>query len=177
MYFQLANSMISECSELSEVSQISVQQTGNAEPSRHSRKADSGVSFNTTQVPNSRSNSIAEPVSPIETARPKTPSGGKHSSTLEKLARGLKTIGRSRTDVTEMISDIVPSPSTPPPVEKTKTLRKMRSMGAIEGRKRAEAAAAQHESFNPNEMRRNRLRYEAGAMASQKSGRNQSHEV
>jgi hypothetical protein len=177
LFLQLANSVISECSDLSDVSQLLPRRSGEVKVSRQA-KADSGVSFNSTEAPPSnRSSTAAEPVSPVEPARPKTPSGGKHSSTLEKLARGLKTIGRNRTDATEMISE--PMTSTGPfgAAEKPKTLRKMRSMGAIEGRKRSDAAPLPQESFDPNEMRRHRLRYEAGVMASQKFGRNQSHEI
>ncbi len=180
LYLQLANSMVKECSELLDVQQISTPQISTAKPPRQSRKADSGVSFNSVDMASTRSNSIAEPVSPTDATRPKTPSGGKQSTTLEKLARGLKTIGRNRTDATEMISDnreLFP-PITSPLPEKPKGLRKMRSMGALDGRKTIFAvSAAQNASFDANEMRRQRLRYEAGVAAEHKFGRNQSHEI
>ncbi|KAK5168734.1 uncharacterized protein LTR77_006043 [Saxophila tyrrhenica] len=180
LYLQLANSMVNECSELSDVQQIPRPREP-TKSSRQTRKADSGVSFNSVDVASSRSNSIVDPTSPTESTRPKTPTGGKHSTTLEKLARGLKTIGRSRTDATEMISDELfpPITSAHPQPEKPKGLRKMRSMGAIEGRKKADVSAAQNASFDADEMRRQRLRYEAGVAANQKFGRgvNQSHEI
>ncbi len=176
LYLQLANSVIHECSELADVSQLSPQSIWDGKPYRPTRKVDSGISFSSFDGPNSRSNSIADPVSPTESVRPKTPSGSKSSSTLEKLARGLKTIGRGRTDATEMISPSVLAPVTTPPAAepKPKGLRKMRSMGAIEGKKRSEVSAVQNASFDRDEMRRQRQRYE---MASQKFGRNQSHEI
>lgn len=174
LYLQLANSMVKECSELSDVHEIPASPTTSSKPPRQSRKADSGISFNTTESASIRSNSITEPVSPTETARPKTPSGSKHSTTLEKLARGLKTIGRSRTDATEMISEELFPPITSPFPEKSKGLRKMRSMGAIDSRKKADVSAAQNASFDANEMRRQRLRYEAGVAAQAKFGHHQS---
>jgi hypothetical protein len=99
------------------------------------------------------------------------------SSTLEKLARGLKSIGRSRTDVTEMISD-----DTPPPVpEKTKSLRKMKSMGSLEARKGSQvdvaAAAEASRSFNVDQMRMQRMKYEANIVAAQKFSTSHSQEV
>ena len=181
MYLQLANSIISECSEVSDVQAVSSRKNSDLKSSRQPRKADSGVSFGSVDIPSTRSNSISEPKSPTETARPKTPSGSRHGSTLEKIARGLKTIGRSRTNVTEMIND--PTPAQAPP-EKTKTLRKMRSMGAIEGRKRGKddfSALDSTPSFDADEMRRQRMRFEAGAVATKNSSvdhsRNNSHEI
>ncbi|KAK3703083.1 hypothetical protein LTR37_014694 [Vermiconidia calcicola] len=155
LYLQLANSMISECSEITDVQHVSPRQSSGSKPSKQPRKADS------------------EPNSPTEPPRPKTPSGGKHSTALEKLARGLKTIGRNRTDATEMIPDNTPPQ---PPSPKAKGLRKMRSMGALEGRKasKIDVSAA---SFDSEEMRRHRLKYEAGAHAARKLGKSTSHEI
>ena len=89
---------------------------------------------------------------------------------LEKLARGLKTIGRSRTDVTEISPKeemFVRSP------QKHKSMRKMRSMGNINERSRS-ATIADAPAFDPVEMQRQRLRYEAGQP---RAGARQSHEV
>lgn len=199
LYLQLANSMVKECSGISDVSHVvqpSPRIHGDSKSTRHSKKADSGVSFmSTTDLSSSRNNSIvAEPVSPTESiTRPKTPSGHTHTysnggskhSTLEKLARGLKTIGRSRTDATEMISTESSFPTMdelrqPEQASKPKGLRKMRSMGSIEGKKKAELTAqVQNAAFDANEMRRQRLRYEAGKVADAKFGRGggASHEV
>ena len=179
LYLQLATSIITECSEILDVQDVSPRKNSDASKmSKSTRKADSGVSFTGVEIPSTRSSSIAEPVSPTETARPKTPSGSKSSSTLEKLARGLKIIGRGRTDATEMISDDTPPPPAP---EKSKTLRKMRSMGAIEGRKGSKidvsAADQAAQSFDADAMRRQRLKFEAGMVAAPKFGTNHSHEV
>jgi len=101
--------------------------------------------------------------------RPKTPLGGKSGSALEKLARGLKTIGRSRTDVTEMLDDPKAMPSVG---NKLRTLRKMRSMGAIErnGNKPMAAAAPVSANdmpmFDVDMMRKHRMKYEAGVVSS-----------
>lgn len=174
MYLQLATSIISECADITDVQHVSERVHGDSREPRAPRKVDSGVSFNTTEIPSTRSSSIAEPASPIETTRAKTPSGVKHSTTLEKLARGLRTIGRSRTDVTEMIAD-----DPLPPPEKTKTLRKMRSLGSMDSRKgsKTDVAAVQHAAFDAEDMRRQRMKYENGAHASPNLGSTQSFEV
>ncbi|KAK3724415.1 hypothetical protein LTR37_001039 [Vermiconidia calcicola] len=172
LYLQLANSMIGECSEITDVQHVSPRQNSGSKPSKQPRKADSGVSFG-VDIPSTRTSSIQEPNSPTEPPRPKTPSGGKHSTALEKIARGLKTIGRNRTDATEMIQDNTPPQ---PPSPKAKGLRKMRSMGTLEGRKanKIDVSAA---SFDSEEMRRHRLKYEAGAHAAGKLGKSTSHEI
>ena len=175
-YLQLANSIIKECSEVFDVEQIAPQKKTDAPVTKPTRKVDSGVSFTGAEIPSTRSSSIVEPTSPTETARPKTPSGGRSGSTLEKLARGLKTIGRSKT-VTEIIPDD-PQPQAPP--QKMKSLRKMRSMGAIEGRKGSKVditAADTSSPFNVDDMRRHRMKYEAGVLAAQKFGTSHSREI
>ena len=177
LYLQLANSMINEVLEITNVQSVapradrdskgssrsSKDAKADIKPAREPRKVDSGVSFNVSSGVSSRSNSIAEPASPTENARaetareetprpstakrdpprPKTPAGSvmstattrpratsssKHGTTLERIARGLKTIGRGRTEVTEMIPDNDP----PPQPAKSNTLRKMRSLGNID---------------------------------------------
>ena len=176
-YLQLANSIIKECSEVSDVQQMSPRKNSDSTASKHPRKVDYGVSFSGVETSSARSNSIAEPVSPTDLSRPKTPSGNKHSSALEKIARGLKTIGRGRTDATEMIHDDTPSP---PPPQKTKSLRKMRSLGSIDGRKGSKTdltPTQASQSFNVDEMRQQRIKYEAGVMATQKFGTNHTHVI
>lgn len=173
-YLQLANSIINECNSVSDVDQITPRKNSEAQqPARQNRKADSGVSFTTVDIPSTRSSSIAEPVSPTETARPRTPgmSTKPSSSALEKLARGLKSIGRSRTDATEMISDPTPPPQVP---EKSKSLRKMKSMGSIDSRKgsKVDLAAEASQSFNVDQMRQERMKFDRGVLATQKYGTN-----
>lgn len=162
-YLQLANSMINECLTVGygdEPAPVKTRVYGKS----HRGKADSGISINATDL---RPGTSTGPSSPVEPSRPKTPSGVKGTA-LEKLARGLKTIGRSRTDVTEISPReemFVQSP------QKTKSLRKMRSMGNINERKQSVTNAP---AFDPVEMQRQRLRYEAGQP---RAGFRQSHEV
>ena len=179
-YLQLASSIINESIEVSDIDQLTPRKASDSRltSSRTTRKVDSGVSFGTPEIPSTRSSSIAEPNTSIETARPRTPamSTKTSSSALEKLARGLRSIGRSRTDVTEMIYD----DATPPPVpEKTSSLRKMKSLGSLDSRKgsKVDIAAAASQSFDADQMRMQRMKYEAGVTAAQKFGANHSFEV
>lgn len=182
-YLQVANSMITECGEISVVEDVSPRKNTDSRTSRHSRKsgkADSGVSFNTSERLSNASISGPEPPSPVEASRPKTPNGGRPGTALEKIARGLKTIGRSRTDVTEMVPAVpAPAQSSPP---KPKGLRKMRSLGALDGRNGSKASIASARkdglpNFDADEMRQQRMRYEASALAQQKFGTYRGHEV
>lgn len=178
-YLQVASSMIDECSEISVVEDVSPRKNAETRSSKHSRKsgkADSGVSFNASE----KLSNVSEPTSPVESTRPKTPTGGRPGTTLEKIARGLKTIGRSRTDVTEMVPTMpAPVQSSPP---KPKGLRKMRSLGALDGRKGSKTSIGSSRkdsipAFDADEMRQQRMKYEAGTLAQQKIGTQRSHEV
>ncbi|KAK5138074.1 hypothetical protein LTR08_005872 [Meristemomyces frigidus] len=165
MYLQLANSIIAECADICDVEDVSPRKSRGSGGARTARKVDSGVSFGSIQA-STRSNSIAEPASPVEPVRPKTPSGSKSSTALEKLARGLKTIGRSRSDVTEIWADHTP-PSPPP--EKMKVLRKMRSFGALDPRK-AHAPALKSPTFDIEAMRLQRMKFDASVSMQNKLG-------
>lgn len=174
-YLQAASSMIAECSEIAVIEDVSPRKNAESRGSRHSRKsgkADSGVSFNASQRLSDISTSGPEPTSPTESTRPKTPNGGRPGTALEKIARGLKTIGRSRTDVTEMVS-ATPAPPQPSP-PKSKGLRKMRSLGALNERNGSKTSIP---AFDADQMRQQRMRYEAGNLAQQKFGTYRSHEV
>ena len=182
-YLQVASSMISECAEISVVEDVSPRKNSDSTTSRHSRKAgkaDSGVSFNASEKLSDPPVAGPEPSSPVETTRPKTPTGGRSGTALEKIARGLKTIGRSRTDVTEMVPSVpAPVQSSPP---KAKGLRKMRSLGALDGRNGSKTSIASSRkdsvpTFDADEMRAQRLKYEAGALAQQKFDTYSSHEA
>ncbi|KAK4548968.1 hypothetical protein LTR36_008741 [Oleoguttula mirabilis] len=159
LYLQLANSIITECQDIVDVQDVSPRNTRDSGGSRTARKVDSGVSFGSDR-PSTRSNSTGEPHSPTESVRPKTPSGGRPGTALEKLARGLKTIGRSRTDVTEIATD---EPPFSPPAEKTRTLRKMRSLGALDPRKAQTPAiqTAASTTFDVEAMRLQRMKFDA----------------
>ena len=178
MYLQLANSIITECGDISDVQDISPHRVRCSAESRTPRKVDSGVSFNGSESTSRPPCATSNPTSPLESLpRPKTPSGGRSGTALEKLARGLKTIGRSRTDVTEII-DVSIKDATPTP-EKNKTLRKMRSLGSLESRKASTTnlMAPQAPAFDVDAMRKQRMKYEAEIAASQKFGRPPHHEM
>lgn len=192
LYLQLATSMIKSCAEILDVQSV-LQLTAPSSvkpPTRSSRKADSGVSFNSLDLPSPREASIPEPAfpteplphptaSPVSATFPSQP-GPKHPSALEKLARGLKTIGRSRTDATEMVSTHTSFPNIPAAsaqqqgTPKPKSLRKMRSMGALEGKKKAPVKDVT--GYDVQEMRGARERWEASAAVTA-GGRSGSHEV
>lgn len=181
MYLQAANSILKECEQIFDIEDVSPRKNRNSGPSRHTRKADSGISFTSNASSERRPStgrSEKEPASPIEWNRPKTPSGARHGTALEKLARGLKTIGRSRTDVTEIIDDGDDFPPQSPPADKPKMLRKMRSLGSLGDRKASSSSLASRQgsdapAFDVNQMRQLRADYEAR----QKNGKRASNEV
>ncbi|OQO01812.1 hypothetical protein B0A48_12285 [Cryoendolithus antarcticus] len=155
MYLQVTNSMISDCTSVGDLDDVSVKDL-----SSRSTKTDSGISLRSAAAerrPSVPSGNVSNATSPLEPPRPKTPSGGR-TTALEKLARGLKTIGRSRTDVAEIGSkDVMFEPSP----QKTKSLRKMRSMGALSDRSRNGSQDFGVPLVESDEMRRQRKRFEA----------------
>lgn len=160
MYLQLANSMINECCNIQDLEDLEPLQM-------HARarnlKKDSGISLNGSDVrPTTSASTMTE-----GHRRPKTPSGGRGTA-LEKLARGLKTIGRSRTDVTE-ISPKEEMFTTSPQKQPSKALRKMKSMGSIADRSTKSAHGSDSPAFDVDEMRRHRLAYDQKRMASGQS--------
>ncbi|KAK4955096.1 hypothetical protein LTR10_007290 [Elasticomyces elasticus] len=170
MYIQLANSIIGECGDIVDVDDVSPRKNRDSNGSRTARKVDSGVSFNSSVQGSRRTSSNADAVSPIEPpARPKTPSGTKNGTALEKLARGLKGIGRIRTDATEMVETAVPLPPTSPAPDKPRGLRKMRSLGSLHSRETT-PKLPDAPTFDADAMRLQRMRYEANSTAEQKFG-------
>lgn len=168
MYLQLANSVISECAS------IAVENLSPSIPTgaRHRGKVDSGVSLPLSEKRPSTSGSStsdqAQEIRPADSPRPKTPSG-KAGSALEKLARGLRSMGMSRTDVTEML------PQDQLRTSPKKSIRKMKSMGSIGERKLQKASSAAFEQTN--DMRSKLTRYESSTVAQQKYGTVFSHEA
>ncbi|KAI5363835.1 hypothetical protein Slin14017_G057990 [Septoria linicola] len=217
MYLQVANSMINECIHVGTDAYVDTPRS----PTRHSRKPDSGASFDSILNPEQRSRKKADsgvsfgsatstenlrrrvdstnsfgsasgleqrpttrgsdlpPVSPVDANRPKTPSGGRRGTGMERLARGLKSIGRSRTEATEMIYDYQ-EPITSPPLEKPRPLlRKMRSLGALSERKSSGLGSRPEPTtptFDVETMRKERAAIEA-RMALEKNGKRASNEV
>ncbi|KAK6431081.1 hypothetical protein LTR95_012756 [Oleoguttula sp. CCFEE 5521] len=155
MYLQVTNSMISDCTSVGDLDDVSVKDL-----SSRSTKTDSGISLRSAAAerrPSVPSGNVSNATSPLEPPRPKTPSGGR-TTALEKLARGLKTIGRSRTDVAEIGSKDLMFEASP---QKTKSLRKMRSMGALSDRSRNGSQDFGVPLVESDEMRRQRKRFEA----------------
>ncbi|SMR54195.1 unnamed protein product [Zymoseptoria tritici ST99CH_3D1] len=164
-YMQLAKSMISECEVLYDVQDLS-SRTVIRSSSRHQRKADSGISFGSTYSNDSLP-------SPVDSNRPTSSSSSKSrqrtssnasNTALERLARGLRTIGRSRTDVTEIANarDAAGAAlsSFPQPEAKPGMLRKMRSMGSLSDRKASSSNLKTMPAFDVEEMRKQRALYE-----------------
>ena len=129
------------------------------------RRLDSTTSFGSAseQRPTTRG-SDQVPNSSFEANYPKTPSGGRRGTGMERLARGLRSIGRSRTDVTEMIYD---EPLVSPPLEKSNSkplLRKMRSLGALSERKSSGIGSRQSSNtpaFDVETMRKERAAFDS----------------
>lgn len=186
LYLQLANSMISECGNIVDAQDIAPRPARDSAPSKHARKADSGISFTSASSSEPRPStrgSDKDPASPTEIVRPKTPTSVRSGTALERLARSLRTLGRSRTDVTEMIRDNDATPPPFPPVGKTEKpgrplLRKMRSMGSLGERKSSMCSlnsrlVSEAPAFDVAEMRKARAEYDAR----QKTGKRASNEV
>jgi hypothetical protein len=167
-YMQTAKSMISECEAIHDVHDLSPRPATSGmgrSSSRHNRKADSGISFGSTH-------SIESVTSDNDSTRPRSSSSSKSkhvssssNTTLEKIARGLRLIGRSRTDVTEMIGGRHTSSTTLssfPQQQESKPgmLRKMRSMGSLGDRKSSGGSSNTVPAFDVEEMRIQRAMYE-----------------
>ncbi|KAK5695100.1 hypothetical protein LTR17_024625 [Elasticomyces elasticus] len=177
MYLQLANSIIAGCSDIVDVDDVSSRKNRDSNGSRTAHKVDSGVSFNSSMQDSRSGSSNADPTSPIEPiARPKTPSGAKNGITLEKLARGLKSIGRSRTETTEMVETAAPLPLTSSAISRPRGLRKLRSLGFLHSHGTMPKLADAF-TFDTDAMRLQRLKYEANSKAELNFGRKQHHEV
>lgn len=166
MYLQVANAIINECAEIAHVGDVSPKKA-DARP-KHGRKADSGVSFvsGSDIRPSTAGGSLKESTITTSENGSKASVVSKNGTTLEKIARGLRTIGRSRTAATEMVSQLPQeAQSVQQPAEKPlKTLRKMRSMGAIgtnaSGRNSRNGSVVVAPVFDADEMRVERQRYE-----------------
>lgn len=181
-YLQVATSMINECLEINDIADIAPPQRPAKEQgqSRRKGKADSGISFTTSdRRPSTRGSSFTSAAdlsnSDNESIRPKTPGFSRSGTALEKLARGLMAIGRGRTDATEMVNEdgevVTPPPPTTPSAERpSRMLRKMRSLGSFEGRSRQPSDTP---AFDADAMRKQRMRFEAGLSG----GKGQSQEI
>jgi hypothetical protein len=162
-YLQVATSMITECLEVTDRHDVSKsKQAKDAKEPRRRPKADSAVSLSagSDRRPSTRG-SIWASEGTEKSSRPRMPSTSAHGTALEKIARGLMSIGRGKTDATEIITnddEAVQQTSERP----NRMLRKMRSFGSMDTRSR-QTSETPH--YDAEAMRRQRQRYEAGTPA------------
>ncbi|KAJ9625677.1 hypothetical protein H2203_004438 [Taxawa tesnikishii (nom. ined.)] len=103
-YLQVANSIIAECAEIVDIDDVTI--TANT-TKRNGRKVDSGMSFSSTESrpsTSSSSSNVGNSEKPARELRSKRSMNiARTGSTLEKIARELRNIGRSKTEVNEMV--------------------------------------------------------------------------
>lgn len=166
LYLLAANNVLSECIEISDVTALKpVSEAPMIK--RKGRKVDSGVSF-TGSEPRRPSSSSSKSSASSEQSQESAlrPTLIRGATTLERIARELKHMGRSRTEVVEMIKPV----STPEPTQKLSGLRKIRSFGNLGSLRSANSSFTSLHStpshpevptYNAEEMRRQRLMYES----------------
>jgi len=178
-YLQTCTSLIDECLQIvniNEANDISIN------GGRSGRKVDSGISFGQPSRKSSTSSEKSHEILllPVEEQRPSSRSGSiqiRTSSTLEKIARELRLLRRTNTDVSEMmphiepktVNDISPTTSSNEPQPLSKSLRKMKSLSSITLRRSASKQTLNLPStkemphFDAQEMKKHRLAFEQGA--------------
>lgn len=181
-YLQVANSMISECTEVLDIKDPARLTSAPGAAGR--RKVDSGIDILTASrkssvcSANSRNSAYGSLLGP-EAASTNEHTPGlratyKSTTTLEKIAREFKYMTRSKPDICEIISTAPPVPQGSSFEEqvpvKPSGLRKMRSLSAL-NIKRAnsrDTASSRPETptYDADEMRQQRMLYEAHASKS-----------
>ncbi|GAB7348372.1 hypothetical protein MBLNU459_g6809t2 [Dothideomycetes sp. NU459] len=170
LYLMAANSVLSECIEVSDVTAF--RPTPELlSTKRQGRKVDSGISFTGSDArrPSSSGSSKSSTSSEQSHESTQKPSLVRTTTTLEKIARELKHIGRNRTEVEEMIKPVVePVTETQP---KVTGLRKIRSFGNLGSLRSANGSSTslhttttsrtEVPAFDVEEMKRQRLVYES----------------
>lgn len=178
-YLQVANSIIAECAEIVDIDDVTI--TANT-TKRNGRKVDSGMSFSSTESrpsTSSSSSNVGNSEKPARELRSKRSMNiARTGSTLEKIARELRNIGRSKTEVNEMVPPTAEVKAadnksiSEATGEKTRGLRKIRSLGALSNLRSGNSSSSSLQSkvnrqgsetpaFNVDEMRRQRLIWEA----------------
>jgi hypothetical protein len=169
-YLSVAKNMIDDCSEITNVDHF-----GPAEGTwkRKGKKTDSGVSFGSDQRPSTSTSTKEKPL-------PSSPNESKFShkglSTLEKITREFKRMRvKSRVEVDEIVKYEKPAAALQEldvndnPKPKQKSLRKMRSLGALQGLKTGNVSstsligrrkASDNLDYDAEEMKRHRMMYE-----------------
>lgn len=134
-YLRAVNEIIDDCAMANGLGPSSVDEQRKG----HNRKADSGVSFGSTQTTgthNSSDSVLEKPLPPSPAKEPQARSG----STLERLARELRKIGDSG---------------------KSKNLKKMKSHSALASRTGSLSNQSLESVFDVDEQKRRRLIWEA----------------
>lgn len=169
MYLTAVNHVLHECSQIVDMDECTAASETSSK--RKGRKVDSGISFaGSDRRPSSSSSKSTTSFEQPAELRTKQSAPVLKGSTLEKIARELRNIGRGRTEVEEMIKP----PTTSEFTDKPKGLRRIRSLGNLGSLRSAnssstslQAAAASMSSetpaFDVEEMKRARLIYEANA--------------
>ncbi|KAF2101459.1 hypothetical protein NA57DRAFT_34615 [Rhizodiscina lignyota] len=163
-YLRLCNSTIAECKDITNNDE---KQDAHKTP----RKTDSGVSFNSSIRPSSRSSSAhttSRRPSIASTSvfeAPKSPmTPRKVGSALERIARDLIRLRKGKPEVEEIFK----TPGKTEKEPKAKGLKKMKSFGALSELKHSNASTATVSSrfgrknapYDKDAMRRERLAYE-----------------
>lgn len=169
-YLSVAKNMIDDCSEITNVDHFGpAEGTGK----RKGKKTDSGVSFGSDQRPSTSTSTKEKPL-------PSSPNESKFSykglSTLEKITREFKRMRvKSRVEVDEIVKYEKPTAALQEidandnQKLKQKSLRKMRSLGALQSLKTGNISstslvgrrkASDNIDYNPEEMKRHRMMYE-----------------
>lgn len=161
-YLQTANSIIAECSDIiytDEIAQSTVKRSG--------RKVDSGISIKSAESRSSSGSSTKANDIPEQVIKPQLPLC-RSGTTLEKIAREFKNMGRSKIDVTEISSSEPVSESK----DSSRGIRKLRSIGSLGNLRKANSSTTsvggtksrrEEPSYDIDEMRRQRMIYEANA--------------
>lgn len=163
-YLRIANGVLEECAEITGVDSFDPE----SDECRHGgRRADSGVSFVSTDRPSTTNSNYSDkerginkhthnkplPPEPMPQQTPALPGGPKKGgSTLERIAREIKKM-RSRSDVQEI--------SKKEEKDRMKGLKKMRSFGDIGKSKHTRTGSAGDQAFDAEEMNRKRMIWEA----------------
>lgn len=176
-YLRAANSVIEECSRVTGIEVFVYDDKEN----RGGRKVDSGISFGSVQRPStdrpSTSSSVhshknkrsTSKLTDANTAKP-LPAITKTSSTLEKIARELRRL-KGRTNNVFAAEDVVRQDAAPKPAPThSRLVRRMQSLGDLRSRNASSPNLSPNKKlraddlpFDKDEMRRQRLIYEAKA--------------
>ena len=173
MYLTAVNHVLGECTQIMDMDDTPVSDA--AATKRNGRKVDSGVSFagsdRRPSTCSTKSTSSVDQVQAPEMQRKQSIPQIHKGSTLEKIARELRNLGRSRTEVEEMIDFKPAAPTTSEFSDRPKGLRRIRSLGNLGNLRSANGSATSLQqgpatpdevpAFDVEEMKRARLIYEA----------------